>query len=107
MEEFLNAVDSPWKALVAVALIGGSCFVVWCIVRFLNSLSSRVDELADMPWTFSDMKIEVTHAQARALAAEVMELLERYRRPAGDHDVAEGVERAVFQFQMLPDEVDP
>lgn len=77
------------------------------MVTFLNGLSSHVEELEDMPWTFSDVKIELTTEQGRALSAEVMAVVEKYRRPAGEHEAAEGAERGVFMFQMLPDEALP
>jgi DNA-binding transcriptional ArsR family regulator len=75
------------------------------MVTFLNSLSSRVEELEDLPWTFADIKIEVTTEEGRQLSAEIQNLVERYRRPIGEHEVKEGSERGVFMFQVLPDEV--
>ena len=74
------------------------------MVSFINSLSSRLDELPNLPWTFSDSKIELTTEEARALSAEVIALVDRYRRKPGDRRDGDGVRRGFFQFQMLPDE---
>ena len=75
------------------------------MVGFVDSLAGRLDTLATLPWTFSESSLELTHPQARELSAEVTALLDRYRRetgaPAGDPAAV----RAVFQFQMLPDEL--
>jgi DNA-binding transcriptional ArsR family regulator len=74
------------------------------MAAYVNSLSARRDELATLPWTFSETPIELTHDQARALAAEVFAVVDRYRRQPGQAPVGGGAERAVFQFQMLPEE---
>jgi DNA-binding transcriptional ArsR family regulator len=77
------------------------------MVGFLNGLSGRVEELQDMPWTFNDSKIALTRGQARELAGQVHDLVDRYRYDPAAGEQAEGVERAYFMFQMLPDEVEP
>ena len=74
------------------------------MVAFLNSLSTRMNELHNLPWTFSDSKIELTTEEGRALAAEVTALVDRYRRKPGERRDGDGVRRGYFQFQMLPDE---
>jgi DNA-binding transcriptional ArsR family regulator len=71
---------------------------------YVDSLAGRRDELATLPWTFHEYSIELTHDEARAVANEVRELLDRYRRAPGA-PAREGAVRAVFQFQLLPDEL--
>jgi DNA-binding transcriptional ArsR family regulator len=73
------------------------------MLRYVNSLAGRLTELPTLPWTLSEYPIEVTHDEARALAADIAGLIEKYRRPAGERRRDEAV-RATFQFQMLPDE---
>jgi DNA-binding transcriptional ArsR family regulator len=73
------------------------------MVAFIDSLSSRMDELHELPWTFSDSKIELTTEEGRALAAEITALVERYRRKPGERRPGDGVRPGFFQFQMLPD----
>ena len=58
----------------------------------------------NLPWTFSDSKIELTTEEGRALAAEVTALVDRYRRKPGERRDGDGVRRGYFLFQMLPDE---
>jgi DNA-binding transcriptional ArsR family regulator len=77
------------------------------MLSFVNSLAGRLAELPTLPWTFSENAIELTHDEARALATEVTALIQRYRRDPGRSARREGAVRAVFQFQMLPDEVAP
>jgi DNA-binding transcriptional ArsR family regulator len=74
------------------------------MLSFVDSLPDRVDELPTLPWTFSEIAIEVTHEEARALSAEVTAVVQRHLRERGAPPKGGGAERAVFQFQMLPDE---
>jgi DNA-binding transcriptional ArsR family regulator len=74
------------------------------MVSFVDSLPDRAEELPTLPWTLSEVSIELTHEQARALSAEVMAVLQRHLRVPGAPPKGDGAERAVFQFQMLPDE---
>jgi DNA-binding transcriptional ArsR family regulator len=71
------------------------------MLSYVDSLPDRAGELPTLPWMFSSTSIELTHDQARALAAEVGAVVRRYRREPG---AAPTDARAVFQFQMLPDE---
>ena len=75
------------------------------MMSYVDSLAGRLDELPTLPWTFSECAIELTHDEARALAADVLALIQRYRREPGQPARGNGAERAVFQFQMLPDEL--
>jgi DNA-binding transcriptional ArsR family regulator len=75
------------------------------MLNYVNSLAGRLADLPTLPWTLSEYAIEVTHDEARALSADVAALLERYRRPPGEHASREGAVRATFQFQLLPDEL--
>lgn len=74
------------------------------MLSFVDSLADRVEELPTLPWTFSETSIELTHEQARALSAEVIAVVQRYRRDPGAPPRGDGAQRATFQFQMLPDE---
>lgn len=75
------------------------------MVGYVDSFIARGDQLAQLPWTFGDAHIRLTHDEARALSADVDRLLEPYRREsqAGPDERAEGVD-AIFMFQMLPDD---
>jgi DNA-binding transcriptional ArsR family regulator len=74
------------------------------MLSYVDSLPDRLDELPTLPWTFSETSIELTHEQARALSAEVTGVVKRYQRERGAPPKGDGAERAVFQFQMLPDD---
>jgi DNA-binding transcriptional ArsR family regulator len=76
------------------------------MVSFVNTLPDRVEELATLPWTFSESSIEVTHEEARALSAEIHAVVQRFRREPGAQPRGDGAQRAVLQFQMLPEEED-
>jgi hypothetical protein len=74
------------------------------MLSYVDSLPDRLDELPGLPWSFSETSIELTHEQARALSAEVTAVVRRYQRERGAPPRGDGADRAVFQFQMLPDE---
>ncbi len=74
---------------------------------YVDSLPDRTDELSTLPWTFSATSVELTHEQARALSAEVNGVVRRHLREPGAPPKGGGAQRAVFQFQMLPDESQP
>jgi DNA-binding transcriptional ArsR family regulator len=73
------------------------------MTSYVDSLSARQDELWTLPWTFSASAIELTHDEARALAAQVLALVQQYRREPGQPPRGSAA-RAVFQFQLLPDD---
>jgi DNA-binding transcriptional ArsR family regulator len=77
------------------------------MMSYVDSLAGRLHELPTLPWTFNESAIELTHDEARALAAEVYSLVQRYRREPGQPARRDGAVRAVFQFQMLPDQPPP
>jgi DNA-binding transcriptional ArsR family regulator len=74
------------------------------MVSYVDSLSERREELGTLPWTFSANAIELTHDEARALSAQVLALVRRYHREPGG-SLRDGASRAVFQFQLLPDDL--
>lgn len=76
------------------------------MVGFIDSMSAQLDELPNLPWTFSDTKIELTTEEGRALAAEITALVDRYRRTQGHRRTEPGVRRGYLMFQMLPDSSD-
>jgi DNA-binding transcriptional ArsR family regulator len=75
------------------------------MLSYVNSLPGRIDQLPTLPWTFGEHAIELTLDEARALAAEVHALVERYRREPGGVGRRDVAHRATFQFQLLPDEL--
>lgn len=87
------------------------------MLKYVDSLAGRLDELPTLPWSFNEYALELTHDEARALSAKVAELLQPYRRrPPDDPDRSEqsaapgprdGAVRAIFQFQVLPDDPAP
>jgi DNA-binding transcriptional ArsR family regulator len=77
------------------------------MLGYVNSLAQRLDELPTLPWSLNEHAIELTHDEARSLTAEVHALVERYRREPGRIGRRDGAVRAVFQFQVLPDDEAP
>jgi DNA-binding transcriptional ArsR family regulator len=79
------------------------------MMAYVDSLAGRLDELPTLPWTFNELPIELTHEEARALAGEVIALVRRYRREPGGTPGGsggrDGAVRAIFQFQLLPDDL--
>ena len=76
------------------------------VMAFVDSLSARARELPTSPWKFSVTPMRLTHEQARELSEQVMALVDRYARQPGDPDPEPGTVRAVFQFQMIPDDTE-
>jgi DNA-binding transcriptional ArsR family regulator len=82
------------------------------MLSYVDSMAGRLNELPALPWTFSEQAIELTHDEARALASEVTALVQRHRREPGrsgqrGSGEREGAVRAIFQFQLLPDDPPP
>lgn len=75
------------------------------VIDYVDSLAARREELPNLPWQMNEWPIRLSVDEARALAAQVHELVLNYRREQGDPDPRPGTMRAVFQFQMLPDEL--
>jgi len=74
------------------------------MLGYVDTIAARRDELPSLPWQLSDWPLRLNHAEARELAKEVNALVAKYRREPGDPEPRPGTERAVFQFQLLPDE---
>jgi DNA-binding transcriptional ArsR family regulator len=74
------------------------------VIDFVNSLAAQREELPKMPWQMNVWPIRLTVDEARELAQNVHELVLRYRREPGDPDPRPDTMRAVFQFQVLPDD---
>jgi DNA-binding transcriptional ArsR family regulator len=74
------------------------------MLGYVDTIAARRDELPSLPWQLSDWPLRLSHAEARELARDVNALAAKYRRAPGDPEPRPGTERAVFQFQMLPDE---
>lgn len=75
------------------------------MVDYVDSLAVRVDELPTLPWTFDDQPVALTDDEARELAWDIRNLVNRYHRERGRKDVPENAVRAYFQFQLLPDDL--
>ncbi|MFJ8894568.1 helix-turn-helix domain-containing protein [Leifsonia sp. NPDC102414] len=71
-------------------------------IAFIDSVAGQVDELAESPWTVTDLPLRLTPDEARALRSEVQELLVRYRRDPATPD-APGTVRAHVAFQLVPE----
>ncbi|MGH8859674.1 MAG: hypothetical protein ACRDVG_00305, partial [Jatrophihabitantaceae bacterium] len=74
------------------------------MTAFVSGIAAHGDALPEQPWCLDDWPVRLTTDEARALVAELRGLAARYRRESGDPDPRPGTERAVFQFQLLPDE---
>lgn len=74
------------------------------MIAAIDTLPARWDELPNMPWQINEWPLRLTRDEARALGWQVSELVQQYRREPGDPDPRPDTERAVFQFQILPDE---
>ncbi len=74
------------------------------VIGYVDSLAARREELPDLPWQMNEWPIRLSVEEARELAAEMHELVLKYRREPGDPDPRPGTLRGVLQFQMLPDE---
>jgi DNA-binding transcriptional ArsR family regulator len=81
------------------------------VLSYVDSLPDRRDELPDLPWQLGEQAVSLTHDEARELAGQVQDLVSRYRRDlageargaGGPDEHGAGRERAVFQFQLMPD----
>jgi DNA-binding transcriptional ArsR family regulator len=74
------------------------------MVAYIDTVTARREDLTDLPWQFGRWPLRLTQSQARDVTEQIQALLVPYRRHPGDPDPREGTERAVFQFQLLPDE---
>ncbi|HEY8302257.1 MAG TPA: helix-turn-helix domain-containing protein [Jatrophihabitans sp.] len=72
--------------------------------EFIATISAQAEPLADVPWALDDWPLRLTREQARQFVADVRALAGHYHRQPGDPDPQPGTERAIFQFQLLPDE---
>ncbi len=72
------------------------------VVAWVDTLSSQLDELSEVPWTVSDWPLSMTLEEARGFATAVRELAARYRRdPAAT--TPPGTIRVHAQLQLFPD----
>lgn len=73
------------------------------VLAFVSTLASRREELAAMPWTVSEMPLQLTLEQAAELRAAIYELALPYRRdPSGPPPGPETV-RAHLDYQLTPE----
>ena len=73
-------------------------------VSFIETIASRADELAAMPWTVSQWPLMLTAEQARELRTTVSEMIAKFQRDPARPDTREGAVRAYATFQLIPDE---
>jgi DNA-binding transcriptional ArsR family regulator len=74
------------------------------MVAFIESMPDRLGDLASLPWTFDDTRLRLTLDEARALAAEVRDVIRRYARESSTTASPSDAVDALFLFQMLPDD---
>ncbi len=84
------------------------------VLGYVDSLAGRGEELSRLPWQLGEMSLSLTREEAREFAHRLVALTEEFRRdqrgiargPGGpdEEDPAGDRERAVLQFQLLPDE---
>lgn len=81
------------------------------VLAYVESLTERRAELAVLPWQLGDASISVTFAEARELAEQIMDVVDRFRRDEAGRNRGAGSadehgpdrHRAVLQFQLVPD----
>lgn len=76
------------------------------MIAAIDALSGHLDELPKLSWQINEWPLRLTREEARALSWQITELVLQYRREQGDPSPRVGTERAMFQFQILPDEAD-
>ncbi len=84
-------------------------------LSYIGSLPDRRDQLPDLPWQLGEKSLSLTHDEARELSEQIQNLVAGYRRDqagrargsGGPDERGEGRERAVFQYQLLPDPQGP
>jgi len=85
------------------------------VLAYVDTLSSRREELSELPWQLGEFSLSLTRQETRELTARLQEVVAPYRRdqsglargrggPDGDSGATSNRERAVFQFQLVPDQ---
>jgi DNA-binding transcriptional ArsR family regulator len=77
------------------------------MLAYVSTISARIEELPNEPWQAGAWPLRLTPEENRGLMDRILELVAEYRRAPGDPDPRPGTDRAIFQFQMLPDEAPP
>jgi DNA-binding transcriptional ArsR family regulator len=73
-------------------------------VAFIETITSRQEELAAMPWTVSQWPLMLTAEEARELRTTVSELITKFQRDPARPDTRADAVRAYATFQLIPDE---
>jgi DNA-binding transcriptional ArsR family regulator len=73
-------------------------------MAYVGGIAARREELPDEPWQMGAWPLRLSKAESNELIDRVIALLVAYRREQGDPDPRPDTERAVFQFQLLPDD---
>jgi DNA-binding transcriptional ArsR family regulator len=74
------------------------------LVEYISGMSARGDEQSTEMFRTGRWPLRLTPAQASELIDAIEALLLRFRRWPDDGDPAPGTQRALFQYQLLPDE---
>ncbi len=77
------------------------------MMAFAAGITAQLGELEELPWNIDSWPLRLSREQARDLSRQVRDLVSPYRREPGDPDPQPNTERAVFQFQLLPDDPGP
>jgi DNA-binding transcriptional ArsR family regulator len=73
------------------------------MLAYVSTISARIEDLPTEPWQTGAWPLRLTPEENRELMDRVLALVAEYRREQGDPDPRPGTDRAIFQFQMLPD----
>ena len=85
------------------------------VLSWIGTLVEHRGELATLPWQLGEASLSLTHTEARELSGQILALVARYRRDQAERARGPGGpdegeppdgprrQRAVFQFQLLPD----
>jgi DNA-binding transcriptional ArsR family regulator len=76
-------------------------------LAYVGGIAPRREELPDEPWQMGMWPLRLTVAESNELIDRILALVAEYRREPGDPDPRTGTERAVFQFQLVPDDPAP
>jgi DNA-binding transcriptional ArsR family regulator len=77
------------------------------VSSYIATIAARREELTEVPWHLGNWPLRLSVAQARELTEAIGQLLLPYRREQGDPAPAPDTVRAMFQFQLVPDELPP
>jgi hypothetical protein len=74
------------------------------VLAFVSTLAGRREELAGMPWTISEMPLQLTLEQAAELRTAIYELALPYRRDPSVPPPGPDTVRAHLDYQLTPED---